>query len=131
MKTLALLLTAATLTMTSAAHATVTYTDTDGVVWTIEGPEVGRWRPFAGAAQSCPSHHVRADKVKLWTGNPQLTAAEKARDKSAGAETMHIVCIREPAVAPPSGPPREPRRHTEPNFVPDPNRLIPVGEERL
>ncbi len=103
MKKLALIIAFAALAATPAL-ATVQYTDTNGVVWTIEGPAVGKWRPFAGAAANCPSHHVTAEPTALGTGL-KMTKQQIAAAKASGVQTMHIVCLPGPAAAVPAANP--------------------------
>lgn len=102
MKTVLFAIAAAiTLVTASSANATSFYTDSDGVVWAIEGPPVGNWRPFANAAQMCPTHHVLAEHRKLFAGfnaTRQQFADAKARD----VQTMHMKCLDTPAPLPPA-----------------------------
>jgi hypothetical protein len=114
------------------AHAAQVYKDSNGIVWTIEGPAVGRWRPFPDAARRCPSHHVTAEPRKLYAGGYRPTRQERKADKAAGVETMHIKCLDDPApssqgatVTPNVEQPRPPAGSSRPN----PNGIIRANDE--
>jgi hypothetical protein len=139
MNKLALFAAIALIVVSSSAQATSTYTDPNGVTWTIEGPAVGRWRAFPGAAEQCPSHHVDTERRPLYDGNFKPTRDERRIDKAAGAQTMHIICLPGPAATQPSGqqmpqasPPRQ--QSEAPLMMPqrDPNALMrAMDEQRL
>lgn len=112
------------------------YKDTQGNVWAINGPAVGRWRPFPDAAQNCPTLHIRAEKVKDGAGGYKWTPEDRARNR----HTMHMVCIedvpapRPPAhvarqlgIAPAAPPPRAPAIERE---AAPPREAAPAPQER-